>query len=373
MPKLADKFLGSERERVRSSHRRTRGRGEPLPENVRDAVERHRQRQHRAWLVLTYVLIAAGILMIGLLLWPLKTPTGGYTNRGRIIYNAVAPIKPLSYYFQGAGDVYLLLVGLDHDPPHRSDAVMVVHIDLRNLRARVLSVPRDLRLWQPSGHKDKLAHAYVFGQEREKDGAGWVQKSVERLLGIDIPYYLVIDFSEFVQVVDEVGGVELTVEKPLKYHDRAQNLHIDIPAGAQHMDGETLLKYVRFRHDALGDIGRMARQQKAIDAILRAVKKGGIWRRAPALVSQFYSAVTTNLTADQLVALARKLSQMREDSIRGRTLASEPLEIDGVSYQETTPEAIASSVAFLSDFSPPPARAPGSAGAAAGEETAQKG
>jgi len=370
--KLTEKYLGAKRERVQSSHTRTRGRGEPLPENVRDAVERHRQRQYRAWLVLTYFLLAAGVGMIVLLLWPLKTPTGGYTTRGRIIYNVVAPVMPLSHYFQGREDTYVLLVGLDHDPPHRSDTVMVGHLDLRRLRARVLSIPRDLRLWQPSGHQDKLAHAYVFGQEREKDGAGWVRRSVERLLGIDIPYYFVLNFNEFVQIVDEIGGVELTVDKPLKYRDRAQDLVIDIPAGTQRMDGETLLKYVRFRHDALGDIGRMARQQKAIDAILRSLKQGGAWRRAPSLVSQFYSAVATNLTMDQLVALARRLPQMREDSIRGQSLPSEPIQMDGVSYQQTSPEAIADSVAFLNDFSSPPQTLP-DAGEDAGEETPQTG
>lgn len=369
--KLTDKYLGAKRQQVRSSHTRTRGRGQPLPEAVRDAVEQHRQRQHRAWFLLTYVLLALGVLMIALLLWPLKTPTGGYTTRGRIIYNAVTPIKPLSYYFQGARDTYLLLVGLDQDPPHRSDTVMVIHLDLEELRARVLSVPRDLRLWQPSGHQDKLAHAYVYGQEREKNGAGWVRESVERLLGIDIPYYVVIKFDEFVRAVDELGGVELTVEKPLKYHDRAQNLHIDIAAGRQRMDGETLLKYVRFRHDALGDIGRMVRQQKAVAAILRTVKEHGSWRRAPALVSQFYDATSTNLSLDQLVALARKLPRMGEDSIRGQCLPSEPTEIDGISFQQTTPEAIESSVAFLSDFSLPRRMPPAATNEASGEERPQ--
>ena len=80
-----------------------------------------------------------------------------------------------------------------------------------------------------------------------------------------------VDYEGFEKVIDALGGVEIEVEKPLKYVDRAQDLYIDIPAGKQLLDGEKALQYVRFRYDPLGDIGRIKRQQEFLQALLSKV------------------------------------------------------------------------------------------------------
>jgi len=81
-----------------------------------------------------------------------------------------------------------------------------------------------------------------------------------------------------------LGGVDIYVEKRLQYADRAAGLYIDIPKGLQHMDGETALKFVRFRHDALGDIGRIKRQQQFMNALLQKIFDQAISAKMPLLL-----------------------------------------------------------------------------------------
>lgn len=323
-----------------------------LDDRIRRRVSAHRRRKTNTLLT---IFLPLGIIVLGVLLFmmfrPLATASGGRTTAYDVMVRAIT-ISRLPAYFDHQRDIYALFVGLDHDPPHRSDTVMLAHIDLNTLQSRVLSVPRDLRVRLPSGDWDKLAHAYVYGHQREDDGVEWVKDSVEELLGIDATYYFVIKFDGFVKLIDAIGGVDINVEKALKYRDRAQDLVIDIPAGEQHMDGEQLLKYVRFRHDALGDIGRMQRQQNAIHALIAALKRGRSYTRIPALIGAMSDAFETNLRLDQIAALARTVPDIQDDYIQSMTLFSESTMIDGVSYQVTDSESVTEALAFLENLAP---------------------
>ncbi len=324
-----------------------------LNDRIRRRISAHRRRKTN---ILLGIFLPLGIIVLGLLLFlmfrPMETASGGKTTAYHVMMRAITS-DPLPTYFDHQRDIYALFVGLDHDPPHRSDTVMLAHIDLNTLQSRVLSVPRDLRVQMPSGGWDKLAHAYVYGRQRDNDGVAWVKQSVEGLLGIEATYYFVIKFDGFVKLVDSVGGVNIDVKKALKYRDRAQDLVIDIPAGEQHMDGEQLLKYVRFRHDALGDIGRMQRQQNAIHALIAALKRGRSYTRIPAIIGAMSDTFETNLRLDQIAALARAVPDIQDDYIQSMTLFSDSTTIDGISYQVTDSKSVAEALAFLEDLSPP--------------------
>jgi LCP family protein required for cell wall assembly len=355
LDKLSDKYLGKGRgvkpRQPLSSPPRKPVAGlprKPMSEALRKRVADHRRRQNSAF----FIVLGVAFIVMALLWWPIYTATGFRTSPYRIIAGTISPIRALPSYFQGEEDIHLIVAGLDLEPPHRTDTVMVMHLDLSTLQARIVSVPRDLRVEMPDGGVDKLGHAYPFGEEREKQGMEWVRQSVEKLLGVDIPYYVLINFDGFIQLVDAMGGVDITVEKALKYRDRAQNLEIDIAPGFQHMDGETLLKYVRFRHDALGDIARMERQQKAILAVLAALKQGETYRRLPAVVSGMYDTFSTNLTPDQIYALSRQIPKIADGNIRTMTVPSDSTMMHGVSYQVANAEQVGSAVAFLEDLSP---------------------
>jgi len=359
LDRLSEKMLAKARSKRKpaDAHRGPRKPGtQPsrwqMDQAVKKRVAAHRRRQTTTLLA---IFLPAGIVVLALLVWlfwPVYTATGVQTSRAKIIANTITPGRSLPPYFQGADSIHVLFVGLDRDPPHRSDTVMLANLDLRTLQARVLSVPRDLRVRLPEGSYDKLAHAYVYGQQHGGAGAEWVESSLHDLLGVEVPYYVLINFDGFVKLVDALGGVDIDVEKPLKYVDHAQNLVIDIPEGRQHMDGEKLLKYVRFRHDAMGDIGRMQRQQKAMRAVLSTLKKRGAYRKLPSVLSALSETFETNFTLDQLTALARRVPDVEDEFIQTATVYSEEERFNGISYQITTDEWIREGVEFLENLIP---------------------
>ena len=102
----------------------------------------------------------------------------------------------------------------------------------------------------PGRGYNRINTAYAFG------GPELARRTLEMWLGIDIDYYVVVDFAGFEHVVDTLGGVEIDVEKRMRYQDRAQGLYIDLRPGRQVLDGRQALHYIRYRADGLGDVSR---------------------------------------------------------------------------------------------------------------------
>jgi LCP family protein required for cell wall assembly len=254
--------------------------------------------------------------------------------------------------FNGKEDIHILMVGLDKEPPHRSDSVLVAHMDLKTYETRMLSIPRDLRVDMLSSKgnetQDKLAHAFVYG------GIDNVKYAVESLLGITVDHYVVIKIDGMIALIDALGGVEIDVEKDMKYHDHAQDLKIDLKQGLQVLSGEDAVGYSRFRHDAEGDIGRMRRQQTLIKAILVEIRKPGNLMKMDDIVRLFYSAVDTDLDLVQLLALKQVAKEFTADKIQSMTLNSEATNWDGISYQTETEEDLSLAQSFLMNLLPLP-------------------
>ncbi len=149
------------------------------------------------------------------------------------------------------GRFNILIMGEDDvEGSRRSDTVLFATIDIDDKNMRILSLPRDTRVQIPGHGVQKLNHAFAYG------GPDLLKATVEKYLGQPILYYVIIDYVSFPAVVDILGGVEIDVQKRMRYVDRAGKLDINIQPGLQVMDGKTALHYVRFRMDALGDIGR---------------------------------------------------------------------------------------------------------------------
>ncbi len=351
MDKLSDRLFA----RFRAERGSASGKGispKELSPNVRERIIRHRRRQKTKTTIIVSLVVVLILMIATLVVWPIKTPLGDHTSPAKILSNMVINMRPLPYYFGGREKINVLVVGIDRDPPHRSDTVLVGNIDLRSYQVNLLSVPRDTLVTLPDGRRDKLAHAYAFGQNGEGNGILWVKQSVESLLGISIPYYVTIDFEAFISSIDALGEVEIDVEKHLRYVDRSQDLYIDIPEGKQLLNGEELLKYVRFRHDALGDVGRTYRQQKAVLAIINKLKAKSDWRKVFSAIKTFYQSVDTNFTLDQIVALARRIRDFDEDKLFATTMHSEPETINGISYLTANTQDIIDAIRALREGKP---------------------
>jgi len=122
------------------------------------------------------------------------------------------------------------------------------------------------------------------------------------------------------------------VDKPMRYTDYSQKLFINIPQGQQHLDGNRALQYVRFRHDPLGDIGRIQRQQKFMSAALEKVKTPFIIPRIPSLVREVVSAINTDLTPLEALRLATYVSTLKEGRVKFAMAPGKAAYIGDISY-----------------------------------------
>lgn len=225
-------------------------------------------------------------------------------------------------YFSGGPAVNILIMGLDEGGT-RSDVVMVAHTNFRAGKVSLVSLPRDTRVEIP-GRKgyDKLAHAYGIGQ------AELAERTVEKLLGIPIDYYVSIDLKGFVELVDLAGGVDLTIDQNMNYDDPYQNLHIHFKKGPQHLDGKKALEYVRWRKnntgDSEGDIPRTDRTHQFMTALLVSAKKNIGLTGLPKAVSVVAGATETNLDTGAMLKLGRLALGLDSKDIRSATLPGDP-------------------------------------------------
>ncbi len=227
----------------------------------------------------------------------------------------------------GEGErVNILILGLDEiSGTNRNDVNILASI--RGREVVLISLPRDLRLKFPDGEFHKLNAAYRLG------GVRLARRVVSEFLDLPISFYVVVDYRGFAAIIDQLGGVEIEVEKPMKYDDEAQNLHIDIPAGLQVLDGEQALNYIRYR-DASGDIGRIARQHKFIKALLAKGIQSRSLKELQALIRTASRYVTTDLSLLDMFTLAKRLHGLTEEDLRLARLPGEPVRLGGIDYLE---------------------------------------
>lgn len=229
----------------------------------------------------------------------------------------------------------ILVLGLDEvEGKSRSDTLLLAHLDAQGMV--LMSVPRDLRVKFPDGRLDKINAAFALGAAEGgiHQGAQLASRVVSDFLGVPLPYYVVVDFEGFKQVVDQLGGVQLDVSQPMRYDDNAQDLHIRFEPGLQLLDGSQALEYVRFRDDQ-GDLVRIQRQQQLIKAILeKQSAELNSFERIKALLDMVIQHVTTNVPFSKLLELARQMQGLPLEAVTTVSLSGQPIVINNVSYLE---------------------------------------
>lgn len=228
--------------------------------------------------------------------------------------------------------VTVLILGIDSgvdgnghpikDPRHgrtRSDTMIVASVDPVQKRIGLLSVPRDtrVRIEGRSGF-DKIAHANAYG------GPALAISTVEELLGVDINFYVRVDFQGFKAIVDALGGVEMTIPHQMDYEDPYQNLYIHIKPGKQLLNGEKALQVVRYRRYPNGDIDRIAMQQKFLQALAAKVLQVDTISKLPQLQRELIKYVDTNMSPSDMLWFLSLARQAQEYSIEMATLPGEP-------------------------------------------------
>lgn len=203
----------------------------------------------------------------------------------------VSPVKTLlsldglKSYNGHVNILFLGIAGADRDGPNLSDSIVVFSYDLKSNHLVTISIPRDI--WSDA-LRDKINSAYAYGEAKKK-GAGFIlaKAEIQAIIGQPIHYGTAINFDQFEELIDFLGGVEVNVEnsftdKEFPIAGKENDLCDDDPEykcryktvsftkGETLMDGQTALNFVRSRN-AIGsegnDFAREKRQQKVIEAI----------------------------------------------------------------------------------------------------------
>lgn len=279
--------------------------------------------------------------------------------------------------WEGKDRVNILLMGgdsrgLKENEIPRSDTIMVASIDPVTKKAHLFSILRDTYVKIPDYGQDRINAALAVG------GPNLAMKTVSNLLGIPIQYYVYTDFKGFIALVDAVGGVEIDVEKNMKYSDSEDGHEYDInlKKGLQRLDGKTALQYVRFRHDALSDFARTERQRKFMQAIAKEMQSTSSILKLPRILQSIDPYIETNMTVSEMVKLGALGFEIRTDEVASQQIPpAELLEektVGGAEVIGVNPDKLKAFVNNLLNGEPDakPAGKPTSASGAGGSKTA---
>lgn len=298
-----------------------------------------------------------GIIIVGLILvaflgwlfWPLFERVAPIATR--VILHPNAAIK------EDNGKTNVLLLGIGggtHDGPNLTDTVMLASIDWKKNTITLISIPRDLWIPDLNNGVNKINEAYNLG------GLSKAESTVKEVTGQPIHYGLRLDFQGFVDAIDSIGGVDVTVAHTLDDYEypisgkeddtcgrtqqeiqtftatdsaevdnqqffacRYKHLHVDI--GAQHMDGESALEFARSRHGvgAEGsDFARSARQQLIIEAVRNKLITSTFLN--PSKLSDLYdimkNSIDTDITQEELGLFLNKVLFFKDATIQSSVI-----------------------------------------------------
>jgi LCP family protein required for cell wall assembly len=262
---------------------------------------------------------------------PVLNPSGGQKTPLPPGVTPTVAIPELSYKpWNGVDRVTILAMGLDardwgpeaNTTATRSDSMVLLTMDPIAKTAAMLSIPRDLYVEIPGYGFDKINKAYFFAEKDRLPGGGpgLAMRTVERLLGIPIDYYAVVDFNSFTAFVDTIEGIDVYVPfddmiiDPIGPED-VKELHF----GWNHLTGSEALAFARARSTEGGDFDRAARTQQVIlairDKILSLNMVPKLLVEAPNLYNQIASGIKTNLTLEQMIQLAMAAKDIKREKI----------------------------------------------------------
>ncbi|MGQ9738810.1 MAG: LCP family protein [Armatimonadota bacterium] len=251
--------------------------------------------------------------------------TGAWLGYNQKASRPIAVRELVTPAFDGVDRLRILALGVDQASGN-ADTIIVATVDLKNKAVYALSIPRDTRAEIPGHRTFKINAAYSWG------GLSTAKQAVENLLGIPIDRVVLVHLEGFKRIVDLLGGVEVDIEKDMHYVDRKQGLYIHLKKGYRLLDGEKAMQYVRFRHDPLGDLRRIQRQQKFLKAL--ASKMFG-WQeidKIPELTRQMMEQIETDMTTREVLHLVRFGKELPPERIFSGILPGTPQNIDGISY-----------------------------------------
>ena len=213
-----------------------------------------------------------------------------------------------------------------------TDTIMVASYNPNTQTANLLSIPRDTFTGK---YKSKaIASQKINALYNLYGGPERTLEAVNEITGLDIQYYVVVKTEALIQLVDAIGGVEFNVPIDMKYDDPTQDLHIDLKAGTQLIDGEKAEQLLRFRHSnykngvmttypseyGSDDFGRMRTQRDFIVTTLKQTLKPGNIFKIGEILEIANKNVETNLELSYVKDYIPYAVEFNTDNMKTATL-----------------------------------------------------
>lgn len=311
----------------------------------------------------------------------------GITNKIFISHGSTsASVNSVQQGLDNKKPINLVLLGYgggNHDGAYLTDSIMVIHVDPKNQKIFLISIPRDIWVKIPTDGETssywKINAAYELGlddsdypnkqpQFKGTDGGGHMAEyMVSQVTGLPIDYFVGMDFTGFKHTIDTLGGVDINVETAftdpeypidgketelcghqpseiptldaqaastspeLIYPCRYENLHFD--AGLQHMNGERALSYVRSRHSLQDgtDFGRAKRQRNLLVAVKQKIFSAGFIPQIIPFISSLGDDFRTDLTLSDVKTFLTNANTLNKYQIETIALTNQNYLIDAVS------------------------------------------
>lgn len=245
------------------------------------------------------------------------------------IPEAIAPID------EGEYDILnFLLLGSDTFNPTnsgRTDVIIVVSVNQTAGTVSLLSIPRDLYVYIPEIGLNRINTAYGYGEQTFGEGEGprSLINTIEYNLGLEIDYYARINFTDFRQIIDDLGGVDIAVDcaiedwrliEPEMDPTIEENWAMyTLPIGYQHMDGDLALWYARSRRTS-SDLDRGRRQQAILRAVLDRIRSLSLLNQVTDVWPQLMDIVETDIPLDVMLGLVPMAATLDSSQIASYTL-----------------------------------------------------
>lgn len=243
-----------------------------------------------------------------------------------VVTEAPPPMVALPESWDGKTRVNMLVMGVDARSPDAtaplSDTMILFTFDPVSNTAGMLSIPRDLWVKIPGGDYARINTAYSVGESLQLPGGGpaLAAETVEDFLGVPIHYYAQIDFFAFIDFIDHIGGVKVTVEQPIDLAFVENGGFASVEPGRYVFNGSYALAYVRNRDGGNGDIDRAKRQQQVIlavrDRLIQYDQLPKLLAEADVLYKDLSRGIKTNLELSQAFSLARRILEMDRNNIQ---------------------------------------------------------
>lgn len=291
-------------------------------------------RKNKRGLKIGLTILVVLVAVFGLFIWKVYSDVTGTTEK---IYKDIddkEEVRNKPVNIDKSESFSVLMLGVDtgdlgRTEQGRSDTIMVMTINPKTNQTKLVSIPRDTYTEiAGKGTMDKINHAYAFG------GTSMAMNTVQNLLDIPIDYYVEVNMQGIQDIVDAVGGIEVTSPLTFNYDGYSYT-----KGQSKKFDGSEALAFSRMRYDdPEGDYGRQKRQRQVIEAIVKKAATFSTITNYKDVLGTMENNLQTNLAFEDMVDIFSKYrsatSNIEQIQLEGRGVMMNEISYQQISDQE---------------------------------------